>query len=99
MLPTKYQSSKPFNFREKKIEVFLLSSNVSVCDQHKVCLQGHHMNVLGRGPLRDATYERSKLQAFQFQRVKFYNFLHSYVLNCDDNPPPPPPPPPGWSQF
>ena len=36
--------------------------------------QGHHMNKLGRGPLGDATYQKSKLYAFKFQRRRFLKF-------------------------
>ena len=48
---------------KKNFEIFFLCSYVPTCDPWggPVLPQGHHMNKLGRGPLEDATYQKSKL--------------------------------------
>ena len=50
------------------------------------------MNKLGRGPLRDATYQISKALSLPVSESKIVEdfLMRSYVLTCD--PPPPPPP-------
>ena len=47
---------------------------------------GLHLKKLGRSPLGDATYQISKLYAFQFQRRR----IHNFVRTCD---------PPGLGLF
>ena len=43
------------------------------------------MNNLGRGPLKDATYKKSKFYDFQFQRFFFlkFSFFVSMFQTCD----------------
>ena len=45
--------------------------------------QGNNLNNLGKGPLTEATYQISKVWAFQFLDKKiFYNFsLNEIMLN------------------
>ena len=47
----------------------------------------HHMNKIDKGLQGDATYQKSKLYPFQFQRRRIMNYevglLCSYVPTCD----------------
>ena len=47
-----------------------------------ILTKGDHMNKLCRGPQGDATYQMSKLHAFQFQRriLKFAVFVSMFQL-------------------
>ena len=66
---TKYQISTPSSFKGEKFfrwASFFLCSNLWSPGQAQFWPQGHHMNILGRGPLKDATYEISKLEGLQF---------------------------------
>ena len=47
--------------------------------------KGHYLNILGRGPLGDATYQISSLQAFWFQTRGFFHvFLYiGLCKTCD----------------
>ena len=61
----------------KNFEVRLLCSFFPPCDpagRGQFWPQGHHMNKLGRGPTRDATYQISKLYIFKFQRKRIVMF-------------------------
>ena len=60
MLHTKYQSSRPYGFRQE--DFFYVSPYISlskVCDQFWP--QGSNLNKLGRGPPDDASYQISRL--------------------------------------
>ena len=60
-----------------KFPCFLLCSYVHACDcsgPGQFWLQGQWMEKFGRGLLRDATYQISKLYAFQFQRRRILKF-------------------------
>ena len=89
MLGCKYQSSMPSSFRE---EEFWSWSALFLCSILWTPPPRHHMNKLGRDPQGDATYQISKLYAFQYQR-RIKNFevccLCFYVPTFG-------PPPPGW---
>ena len=43
--------------------------------------QGHHLTILGRGQLADATYQISKVYFFLFQRRRILKF--SFFVPCD----------------
>ena len=60
MLHTKYQSSRPSNFRKVEFENGLLCSYIPTCDYRDGASfdpRGHHLNKLGRGLKRDAIYQ------------------------------------------
>ena len=47
--------------------------------------KGHHMNKIDKGLQGDATYQKTKLYPFQFQRRKKFEvgLLCSYIPTCD----------------
>ena len=60
MLHTKYQSSRPYGFRQEDVFMFPYISLRKTCDPgagHFFLPQRHNMNKLGKGPLGDATYQ------------------------------------------
>ena len=88
MLHAKYESSRPFSFREEEF-FFFFCSYVPICDTPPPGGRagfdhggGYHMNELGRGLLGDAPYQISKLYAFQFQRriLEFSFFIPKFKL-------------------
>ena len=64
MLHTKYQGSRPYDFRQEFCSCFPYVDLCKTCDPlgrgyfwpHK-----YNLNKLGRGPLDDATYQISRL--------------------------------------
>ena len=84
MLHTKYQSSRPFSFREEELKNFRSLFLCSTCDLpgwDQFWPQGHFMNKLGRGIQGDATYKISNLYTFQFQRRRILKtgfFVHMF---------------------
>ena len=68
-----FQISKPHVFqfqtgRILKLVCFVPMFHHVTPGEGPILTQGHHINTLGRGPKGDATYQISKLYAFQFQR-------------------------------
>ena len=64
MLPTKYQGSRPYGFRQKYF--FNVFPYISLCKlfdpwAEPFLAKGHNLNKLGIGPLGDASYQISRL--------------------------------------
>ena len=63
--------------KKKNFEVGLLCFYVLTCDPHllgPVLTPGVHMNKLGRGLQRDATFQISKPSVFKYERRRILKF-------------------------
>ena len=88
MLHTKYQSSKPYGFRQE--DFFYVSPYISLCkacDPWGVAIFGpwSNLNKLGRGLPDDASYQISRLYALWFQTRSFFHVSPNKSLckTCD----------------
>ena len=78
MLHTNYQGSRPCGFRQKICFTFSLNRLSKTNDPQGGTVfwpQGYNSFKLGRGPLGDATYQISSLQALWFQTNGFFHIL------------------------
>ena len=68
-------------------EFYIFAPLVPTCDPRGGASfdpRGHHMNKIDKGLQGDATYQKSRLYPFQFQRRNFeVGLLCSYVPTCD----------------
>ena len=69
-------------------ELYIFVPLVPTCDPRSGASsdpKGHHMNNIDKGLQGDATYQKSKLYPFQFQRRRILKlvYLCSYVPTCD----------------
>ena len=74
MLHTKYQSYTHPVLKKKsfKVSFFIPMFELDTTWTGPVLTPGAYMNKLGRRPIGDATYQISKLYAFQYQRRRMF---------------------------
>ena len=86
MLYTKYQGSRPCGFRKEDFSCFPYIRLSKICDPGRAHFwpQGHILNNLGRGPLGDATYQKSGFRPCGFRQEDFTSIhLENLFLACE----------------